>query len=249
LDLPQLASVTYNVTAQVAPTATIDLSNMVVVIPPTGMTDMTPYDNFATDMDTYEPFSTTLKSIGSQDGWILESSEASGRGGTLNASSNLLYVGDDTQDKQYRSFLSFNTAGLPDDAVITSMELRIKVQGFVGSNMFTPTKSHGNLIVDFSTPYFKQFFGYSSGLYVSDFQSAKGQMAIGVLKSVSSTGWYTINLKPTVYSKLNLKGKTQFFRLRFQKDDNDDLGADYLKIYSGNAGAANRPQLIITYIP
>lgn len=46
---------------------------------------------------------------------------------------------------------------------------------------------------------------------------------------------------------IHLIGFTQF-RLRFQKDDNDDMGADYLKFYSGNAGTASyRPQLIVEY--
>jgi len=35
--------------------------------------------------------------------------------------------------------------------------------------------------------------------------------------------------------------------LRFTKDDNDDLSNDYLKIFSGDVGAANRPQLIVDY--
>ncbi|GAB4461397.1 MAG: hypothetical protein Kow0070_18910 [Anaerolineales bacterium] len=52
LDLPQLASVTYNVTAQVSPTAAGDLVNSVTVTPPAGLTDMTPADN--TDEDTDE---------------------------------------------------------------------------------------------------------------------------------------------------------------------------------------------------
>ncbi len=51
LDLPQLASVTYNVTAQVSPTATGNLTNTVTITPPTGMTDMTPPDNTADDTD------------------------------------------------------------------------------------------------------------------------------------------------------------------------------------------------------
>jgi hypothetical protein len=45
---------------------------------------------------------------------------------------------------------------------------------------------------------------------------------------------------------INTSGVMQF-RLCFAKDDNNDKGADYLKIFSGNAGAANRPQLIIEY--
>ena len=52
LDLPQLASVTYRVTAQVATNASGNLITTVVAIPPPGMTDLTPQDNIATDTDT-----------------------------------------------------------------------------------------------------------------------------------------------------------------------------------------------------
>ena len=58
LDLPQLASVTYHVSAVVSATATGDLINAVVVTPPQGMTDMTPPDNTATDID--KPASLTV---------------------------------------------------------------------------------------------------------------------------------------------------------------------------------------------
>lgn len=51
LFLPQLASVTYTVVAQISPTATGDLTNSVTVNPPPGMTDLTPPDNTATDID------------------------------------------------------------------------------------------------------------------------------------------------------------------------------------------------------
>ena len=38
------------------------------------------------------------------------------------------------------------------------------------------------------------------------------------------------------------------FRLYFTRDDNDDLGADFMKFFSGNyANAAARPTLVITY--
>jgi len=195
------------------------------------------------DIGAYEYNSVlkTIKSIGTQDGWILESSETSNKGGTMNTTSNLLYVGDNAQDKQYRSYLSFNTVGLPDDAVITSVKLKIKIQGYVGGNMFTPTKTLGNLMMDIREPY----FGTNANLAVSDFQSAVSRNAVGVVGS-ASTGWRTVTLKSTAYQYINLTGKTQF-RLRFQKDDNDDLGNDYLRIFSGNAPAASRPQLIIEY--
>ncbi len=42
--------------------------------------------------------------------------------------------------------------------------------------------------------------------------------------------------------------QTTQFHLRFVKDDNNDFGADFMKIYSGNALLeADRPQLIIRY--
>jgi len=190
--------------------------------------------------DVFDPM--TFNSVGSQDGWILESSEISGKGGTLNNTATLLYVGDDAKDKQYRSILSFDTSGLPDGAVITNVQLKIKVQGFVGGNMFIPTKTLGNLLIDIRSPY----FGTGADLVVSDFQKGGNVNAVGILKSMPTTGWYTVTLKDTAYNFVNLTDTTQF-RLRFSKDDNDDLGNDYLKIFSGDASAASRPQLIVEY--
>lgn len=183
-----------------------------------------------------------LSSTGTQDGWILESTETSNKGGAINSTATLLYAGDDAQDKQYRSILSFNTAGLPDNAVITKVQLKLKIQGFAGGNMFTPTKTLGNLLVDIR----KSNFGSSVNLAINDFQAGANKGGVGVLSTAPSTGWYTITLKSTSFSSVNLSGTTQF-RLRFQKDDNDDAGADYLKIYSGNAPSASRPALIVEY--
>jgi hypothetical protein len=46
---------------------------------------------------------------------------------------------------------------------------------------------------------------------------------------------------------INETGSTQF-RLKFQLDDNDDLGADTIKFYSGDSVTLNyRPVLQIEY--
>ena len=58
LFLPQLASVSYTVVAQVKPTATGNLINAVTVTPPSSMTDLVPPDNTATDID--KPASLTV---------------------------------------------------------------------------------------------------------------------------------------------------------------------------------------------
>ena len=49
-------------------------------------------------------------------------------------------------------------------------------------------------------------------------------------------GWYRAPLRAPSYPLINLTGTTQF-RLRFATDDNDDMGADYLSFYTGNAPA------------
>jgi hypothetical protein len=131
---------------------------------------------------------------------------------------------------------------LPDNAVITKVELRINVQGFAGGNMFIPGKTHDNLMMDICNPY----FGANADLVTTDFRSTVSLNAVGALTSAPSSGWYTVTLESTAFPLVNLMGTTQF-RLRFQKDDNDDLSNDYLKIYSGNAGTARRPHLIVEY--
>ncbi len=72
------------------------------------------------------PVTATFKSVAANDGWVLESSETSGVGGTLDSAATTCRVGDDAADRQYRAILDFNTGSLPNDAVITGVALRIK---------------------------------------------------------------------------------------------------------------------------
>lgn len=197
------------------------------------------------DIGAYEfspIISVTSESEGVYDGWILESSETSSKGSALNSTATLIYVGDNAQDKQYRSILSFDTSGLPDDAVVLKVRLNLKVQGFEGGNMFTPVKTLGNLLVDIREPY----FGANVDLVVNDFQAGGSRGSVGTLDNVMATGWYTLTLQNVTCQYINLTGQSQF-RLRFAKDDNNDTGADYIKIYSGDAPTASRPQLIVEY--
>jgi subtilisin family serine protease len=189
------------------------------------------------------PPKSAYRSAGTQDGWLLESAETSNQGGTLNAAAPLLYVGDNAKDRQFKSILSFNTANLPDNAVIIKAQLRIYYEGFAGTNLFSPAKTHGNLLVDIRKPY----FGTDLSLLATDFQAAASKNAIGPLASAPAPGWVTIKLTAGTFPSVNRTGFTQI-RLRFQNDDNDDLQADFLKFASGNAAtAANRPALIIEY--
>ena len=194
------------------------------------------------DIGSYELPLTTLsfRSAGAQDGWILESSENSSVGGTLNAIATSFNLGDDAANRQYRAILDFNTSALPDTAVVIKATLKIKGQGLVGTN---PFGSHGGLRVDIRKP----FFDTSPGLQLTDFQAAADATGVATFGSVPASSWYAAALNASGRSFVNLTGATQF-RLRFALDDNNDHIADYMRFYSGNfAMAASRPTLVIEY--
>jgi uncharacterized repeat protein (TIGR02543 family) len=213
----------------------------------TGYADGETY-SFAADLSLYAQWSMiprttrTFPSIASHDGWMLESGEKTNKGATLNQGATTFILGDNAQKKQYRSILSFSTKGLPDNAVITKVTLKVRKQGVTGGG--NPVNLFQGILVDFK----KGFFGSAPGLLASDFQ-AKASKSYGPFKPALKNGWYTLNLTPAK-GNINLKagsnGVTQL-RLRFKLDDNNNAIANYLSLYSGNAPAASRPQLIIEY--
>jgi len=180
-----------------------------------------------------------LRSTGAQDGWLLESAETSGSSNSMNTDLKWLYVGDDTLNRQYVSVVSFNTTGIPDNAVITSVFLKFKYAGVIGTS---PFNTHGNLLVDVR----KGSFTNNVNLQLNDFKSTASKKNILSYNASKVGNWYTRSLGPTFYRFINKTGYTQF-RLHFTLDDNNDFGLDLLKIYSGNAPTARRPLLIVNY--
>jgi uncharacterized delta-60 repeat protein len=182
--------------------------------------------------------SLTFKSVGASDGWILESGEFSNKGGTLDKISNVIYVGDGAKDRQYRGILSFDTVSIPDNAVIASAQVKIKRQGVVGTD---PFNTHGNLLLEIRSGAFNN----GATLTLEDFSSSASAGSTQDKFSGMVSNWHTASLSNTNLGLVNKYGLTQF-RLLFSKDDNDDMGADYVKFFSGNA-SADLPQLIVTY--
>ena len=174
------------------------------------------------------------------DGWLLESAETSGAGGALNRTATTLRVGDDASNRQYRAILSFDTFLLPENAEITSVTLKFKYAGVSGTN---PFKTHGNLLADICKGAFKG----NAALQVGDFTHSCGSNKVLIYTNSRVDNWYTQSLDPLRFDLINRDGTTQF-RLRFNKDDNNDFGADFLKIFSANASAGSQPQLIIEYV-
>ena len=210
-----------------------------------GGSDSMTRSNYITVTDTTHPTQTLqFTSVGTQDGWVLESSETSNQGGKVDYLSTTFNVGDDATKKQYRGILSFSTgAALPDNAVITKVTLKVKKQAASGTG--DPFTLFQGMMVDMKSG----FFGTAASLATSDFQLAAGK-SFGPFKPVPANGWYSFDLTPgkAIVNKLaNGSGLTQI-RLRFKLDDNNNTVANYVKFYSGNYGTASlRPQLIIEY--
>jgi len=59
------------------------------------------------------------------------------------------------------------------------------------------------------------------------------------------SGVYSATLGASADSLINRVGPTQF-RLRFTKDDNNNLAVNYLKFFSGDS-LTGQPQLIVEY--
>jgi hypothetical protein len=182
----------------------------------------------------------TYRSVGTNDGYILESTETSDVGGAMNSASTVFYLGDGAADKQYRAILSFNTINLPDNAVITKVILKIRRQGLVGSDPFLTL---GKIIVDIRTGAFSN----NNILQLTDFRAAAHKNTAAIIYNKPVNNWYSVAFNSSAFPYINKSGVTQF-RLRFQIGDNDNGTADYLKFYSGDyATAAARPTLIIEY--
>jgi carboxypeptidase T len=187
----------------------------------------------------------TFISGGAQDGYVLESGENTSVGGSLSATSSTtsaLRVGDNNQDRQYKTVVSFDTSSIPDGATIVSVTLRLLRGSLTGTNPFT---THGTCWVDVQNG---SGFSGSTALQNGDWQAAATAVQAASLSNAASNGiWSTGSLNAAGIAALNKTGTTQL-RVSFNTGDNDDIGNDYLGYYSGENGtAANRPQLVVVY--
>ena len=190
------------------------------------------------------PTQVTLTSVAAQDGWVLESGENTNVGGSLNSTAtttSALRAGDNNQDRQYKTFVSFDTSSIPDGATILSATLRLRRGTLSGTNPFT---THGTCWADVQTG----GFSGSTTLQTSDFQAiATVAQAASLTNAASNGSWSEGSLNASGLAAIDKTGTTQL-RVYFNLDDNDDTGNDYLGYYSGDNGtAANRPQLVVTY--
>ena len=157
----------------------------------------------------------------------------------MNSAATTFLLGDDAENRQYRTILHFDTSALPNTAVVTSMTLKIKQQGASGANPFA---SLGSLYVDMRAP----MFGSSVALELADFNFTAKKIKAGVFNANPVSGWYSARFNNGGNLNVSRTGATQL-RLYFSVDDNNNNIADLIRFYSGNAAAGDRPKLLIQY--
>jgi hypothetical protein len=128
-----------------------------------------------------------------------------------------------------------NQLGVTVVKVIKREDTRLTVQGLDAVD--------GTHVLDIK----KGFFGTST-LQAIDFETATSK-TYGPFTSTPASNWYSINLTSgkAYINKLASSGGVTQIHLRFKLDDNNNAIANYLSLFSGNAPAASRPQLIIEY--
>jgi hypothetical protein len=176
------------------------------------------------------------------DGWVSESTKTKNVGGALNSTANTIMLGDNKANRQIRGILSFNTGtGLPDKAVITNVTLKVRKQGVTGGG--NPVSDFQGFMVDIKRGAFDKPL-----LQVVDFQVAANN-TYGPFSPSLTDSWYSLNLTnaKAYVNLLATNGSLTQIRLRFKLDGFHNGVANYLSLFSGNAGAANQPRLIIEY--
>ncbi len=229
-----LATATNTPTATHTPTPTFTPTNT-----PTSTPTLTP-----TPTNTPVPVTVVFYSEAGNDGYVLENTETSNTGGSIDSGSTTIRIGDDNADRQYKGVVSFDTASLPDGATIVSVQLQLRRQGVNGSPQ---TIGGGTIYVDVAPT-----SGFSSNyaLQTGDFQASASAVGVTSLSfPANNNDWTTGMFNAAGLTAINKTGRTQL-RLYFSVDDNDNSVRDTLQVNSGDqGGTGSDPVLIVTYLP
>ena len=181
----------------------------------------------------------TFHSTATRDGWVLESTETSSKGGSYSAGSMYLRIGDDAQRRQYRSILSFNTSSLPDNAVASSATLTLTFHTITGGG--DPATTFLGMLLDMRKGTFA-----APALRANDFQNAPTLGGLGPLSPILVDEFYTYDLPAPALAEINPLGQTQM-RLRFKRGDNNDNRSNFISFYSGNSAIDVQPVLNVEW--
>ncbi|MGB7876663.1 MAG: right-handed parallel beta-helix repeat-containing protein, partial [Anaerolineales bacterium] len=169
-----------------------------------------------------------LYSVGKYDGWIRESRPDSEQGNKKNAHEDVLYLGSDASNRQYRTILHFDVSSLPDDIFISKVLLLIKKKDVIGIDPFTVLP---NALVDIHSEAFGSFGPFTiKGLQKSDFQAPASIEAVGVIENKLLREQYLAWLDSAAFPYIAQADSIQL-RLRFNTGNNIPPLTGYLEFY------------------
>jgi len=190
--------------------------------------------------DIREPF--RIVSNPALDGGLLEAQPAgSGVGSNFQTISNNMFIGDQDQNRQQLGVVSFNTAVIPADAVLTSARVRLTVANWVGDS-----SDLGEIVLEQANP----SFGLEI-LQVSDFEApatvtpATYPAPYPLLEQGASSFY---ELTPEAIADINRTGTTQF-RVKFTTPTNWNDYTDAIVFGTGEYGPDHpwSPEFIIEW--
>ena len=185
----------------------------------------------------------TFTGIASHDGRVYDDGTGTGEGFDDNDfDGGALRLGDHSENKGYRSVVSFDTSFIPDDAIILSGRLQLTRGLWSGQDPFSWASS---CLIDVANPW----FGGSEALNEEDWHVPPDAVAVasfaadpGLNNSMLSSEFGAEGL-----NNINIEGITQM-RIYFETPIWFNSISDYLGFYSAETGTAeHKPQLIVTY--
>jgi len=210
------------------------------VLPLDGIAFAVPDCDVDPPCDTPERGEFRTPSIGAEDGYVREPNLITMSEGPVVVKGTTAQVGDDSANWQNRGVFSFDTAGLPDDAQITTMTLRLTRASSAGN-----VATLGDLILDMGD----SLVGANASLDTFDYDDASAAwLDVATSFPVPAGNGFTTfaAIDPAYFSSVDLEGKTQF-RVRFESLTDNDNQSDYLSFHTGEASAWLRPELIVEY--
>lgn len=192
--------------------------------------------------NTPAPITNTFQSIDAEDGFIVEQN-ATGNGDVA-TSTGVIEIGDTAGNnansrKQRKGILSFDTSSLPDNAIITSVTIRVNRDNINGN-----PSTLNPLTVDVAPA---SGFNGSYTLEKQDFQATASATGVATLPIPASNNTWTVSttFNGAGMNAINKTGKTQI-RIYFGVRTDGDSDNDKLFIKSGSS-SSSKPELIITY--
>lgn len=202
-------------------------------------------DEIRSQYITVRQSTTTTFYSGTEDGWVLEASQSSNTGGSANSTDATVYalrLGDDSQNRQYKSIVSFDTSAITTSKTIVSATLKLKRGGVLGID---PIASLGPCRVDIKSGTFG-----AQAIEASDFEATADRTNVvdaGMSDPANNGDDSVGDLNSSGRAMIKRDGITQL-RIYLLTGDNGNQTREYIGFYSAeDSTQGNRPRLVVTY--